>query len=1093
MVRLGKFLFCAVFFCAIGMAAGSYAARDFARLSFTFDNPTQLRVAGSGNTLVLTFGAPVNESRETILRQAGSHATEVAIASDRKTITITMDAAYRTRQFLSGNKVGLDILTGEVTGEVTKDTPETKIDVEKQETPAAVEPAASSILTTKKTVNENSLSTKQPEPQTSAPTPPILEIPSPPIPAPEPTAEQVTIEPAPTPITVNEPVTEPAAEAILPTANEAAQASTASFLVTTKEIEGGLWINFPWEQRTAAAVFERAGDIWIVFSRPQTIELSLLKPLLPKSVITVEQFYSKTHTVLRIATDGTLNATARQPKGSYRWHIQLSQRQTLADTDVTITSQSDDGSNYYLLFGLFGSGNPLQFYDPRVGDLVMMIPTFEEGFGLSHARQFPSIEVHKTQQGIAITSARDDLTLNYSRIGLKLTGTSNLSVSHALPSLTAKAEPVISATGSANVLFPYEQWYIPPGDYVKTMTDRLRNAANATPAARPDAIASLAQLALTHGYMQEALGYLNLLRTQYPNYYAANQLAVLRAAANLFTNRIKEAEADIASSELEVTEELQLWRDAIGLYTPAIATHPVLDAESIAEQKTALSSVDIDANSLTLVSAPGVSAQAKPFDFVGYNKAFIRFYPPALRQKLAVLASEFYFKANEPEQAVAVFDTLNRDNIMKPVQLYAELALAKTAAKKSQTKEAFEILDRLSAQQEDRYIQAQARHTAAITKYRNGLLTGIEAAEELERIRMGWRSDALERQMLRDLADIYTESKQYDNTLRTWKYTLSSFPSDPDTLTIAGNMSDLFKTLFLGGEADTMEPLKALALFYEFRDLTPIGVEGDEMIQRLADRLASVDLLDRAAQLLDHQIRFRASGESRARIGARLALISLLNREPARALEVLQTTNYGSMPDDLRRERQQLMAQALSRTGKHEDALVMLYSDTSRAGNLLRLDILWAMQDWANIINQAEDILTTRLNLTDPLTEEETNVLLKLALAYNFESDYTQLGYLRDYYMALVQDSPLREILSFLTNDTAPIDASDSQVIAQQISNTEGFLSLFRNKIAQGKLSQAIAPIPETPAASAVAETPAKPENAPEATPASPAPTAQTP
>ena len=37
------------------------------------------------------------------------------------------------------------------------------------------------------------------------------------------------------------------------------------------------------------------------------------------------------------------------------------------------------------------------------------------------------------------------------------------------------------------------------------------------------------------------------------------------------------------------------------------------------------------------------------------------------------------------------------------------------------------------------------------------------------------------------------------------------------------------------------------------------------MIEKLADRLVDVDLLNRAATLLDHQVRFRLQGEDRAK------------------------------------------------------------------------------------------------------------------------------------------------------------------------------------------------------------------------------------
>jgi len=52
-----------------------------------------------------------------------------------------------------------------------------------------------------------------------------------------------------------------------------------------------------------------------------------------------------------------------------------------------------------------------------------------------------------------------------------------------------------------------------------------------------------------------------------------------------------------------------------------------------------------------------------------------------------------------------------------------------------------------------------------------------------------------------------------------------------------------------------MRPVDALALFYDFLDLTPIGRDGDEMIRRLTTRLVAIDLLAPAEQLLEHQVK----------------------------------------------------------------------------------------------------------------------------------------------------------------------------------------------------------------------------------------------
>ena len=59
------------------------------------------------------------------------------------------------------------------------------------------------------------------------------------------------------------------------------------------------------------------------------------------------------------------------------------------------------------------------------------------------------------------------------------------------------------------------------------------------------------------------------------------------------------------------------------------------------------------------------------------------------------------------------------------------------------------------------------------------------------------------------------------------------------------------------------------------------------MIRKLADRLAQVDLLGRAAELLQRQIDFKLE-EGAAESRARLATIRVLNKEPELALDALQ-------------------------------------------------------------------------------------------------------------------------------------------------------------------------------------------------------------
>ena len=149
--------------------------------------------------------------------------------------------------------------------------------------------------------------------------------------------------------------------------------------------------------------------------------------------------------------------------------------------------------------------------------------------------------------------------------------------------------------------------------------------------------------------------------------------------------------------------------------------------------------------------------------------------------------------------------------------------------------------------------------------------------------------------MLTLLGNLYLEDKQYANALHTMRDIVLYYPQVPEAVTTARQMEATFVTLYNKDGAASMPPLEALSLFYEFRDLVPLGAAGDQMIRNLADRLVSIDLLDRAAQLLEHQIKNRLQGEERSSVGAHLAQIYLMNHQPDKALETLKTTGYGDL------------------------------------------------------------------------------------------------------------------------------------------------------------------------------------------------------
>ncbi len=1060
--------------CLIWTSADSLAARvstqernGYQRVNFTFDAPTRLNASKNGTTLTLKFSSPLKQSAADVGAALGNYARSTTLSADGKTLTVIMAKPYRTRNFVSGSTVGIDLI-GEAEGEqpeeiLTTKKPEPTKPVEK---PVAKkpEPKKPEVKTAEKKPEAPILTTKEPEAK-PAPAPAVKEPEKKLEPAPvvekkpEPVAPSPTTaatEPAPTPATPAPEPQKPAPQVVV---------KKGPFVVTVRQQANSSTINFPFSERTAAAVFERGNTIWIVFSRSADMNLMLLKSILPKSVTEATQYSYPGSSVLRLATDGSIHASAENLNSTYEWNVTLAATPTEPANRIGVTVDTIDHKTR-LVAAAFDVAEPLKFYDPAVGDHLLVIPSYENKHGVPHSRTFPEIELLASNQGVAMITTRDDLTTSSGRLGVVVESPKGLAISENLAVMSGNKGPVLGL--NSGVLLPYNEWFVPPDKFRATLIARQQALRSATKDSRAENLYALATLYLGQGMGSEANGYLDLIAANEPEFYKARKLALLSTAAHALEGHIDAASTALAAPELADVKEADLWREYLSLYVskpsvvqkilqenenevakpfvapPSDTTNLAADSEDVAE----LGTED---------SAKPVAPPSRPLmRFLKYNRSFVRFYPPRIRQMLASAAADAYVANGLEEKALAAFDTLNRDEIIGPLRHQAEYVLALQSAKSKKPEQATELLERLVKQSNDPFSRARARATLAMMQLQAGKKTVDETTDELESIRISWRGDAVEIDILKTLVKLYTDAKQYDNALRTLKNLTEEFPGDADYLTTSAETSDLFEKLYLGGLADEMPPLKSLSLFYEFRDLTPIGDKGDLIIQKLADRLAAFDLIDRATQLLENQVNFRLAGEARSRVGARLALLYLFNHQPKEALKVLEVTNYGSNPVELQRQRLQLTAQALSAVGRHTDALNLIYNDTSDAGQLLKMDILWAAQDWPNVVTTGEDILSKRADLTKELTPTETEILLKLALGYSFQGDYNQLRYLKDYYAALVPESGYKKIFEFITNDTTPLDKEDSAMLTEQISRTEGFMSLFKAKIAAGKLSEAV-------------------------------------
>ena len=141
--------------------------------------------------------------------------------------------------------------------------------------------------------------------------------------------------------------------------------------------------------------------------------------------------------------------------------------------------------------------------------------------------------------------------------------------------------------------------------------------------------------------------------------------------------------------------------------------------------------------------------------------------------------------------------------------------------------------------------------------------------------------------------------------------------------------------------------MTALSLYYEFGELAPDGAAGGQIAEGLANRLVDVDFLDRATELLSIQLA-AIEGVDKARVGAHLAVIQLLDQEAEQAIDTLRNTvgEGAEIPAALMQERRHLQARALSAIDKVGEALALLEKDDTHEASLLRADINWRAEMW---------------------------------------------------------------------------------------------------------------------------------------------------
>lgn len=789
----------------------------------------------------------------------------------------------------------------------------------------------------------------------------------------------------------------------------------------------GMRLLFPWKENRAAAIFARQNRVFAVFDTPRRLNLSKLRNM--RFIKHLEQVYLPNATVLVITMDDNVQLMDRQQREmdnqkiplevlGYKqdtfWvvHFNILQKTDTARQSSHLSIPFDTGvenQKQFLWLQVDRTAEPIVIPDNRVGDRMIVVPIEEENKFISPTRNFVDFNLNETAQGVVIIPISDVLEYKVEGEGIRISSQENLNITQDLydrktPELTEeeKRAEVDTTVIPVNTIFPFEpEALVEVHDTEKVpfrdMLDSLYHTlASAPEEERSDKRFDIARFYFAEDMCQEALGVLRDLFVQDPVYPKVTEARLIEAAC-LYRRGLY----DDAATQFEALEkpfenhpnkpEIDFWRWASEMQS--------------SKQKRIPNRLNI------------------PYEYVKAYDKFMQQYPTDMRYDFGLLAVEDHLDKGNLDESAATLEIISYDNVPPERRNDTEFLRSMVALQQGDYEQAQQIWKLLADDAFDRYNRARALYELAKYNLVTGKATLDQTIDELNHISVIWRGDKLELDVLKLAGQLYINDKRYYEGLRDWQALVNNFPNTKEALFIAGRMKNAFTHFFESGLAYTVSPFQALAMYFDFQELTPVGKRGDQIIQQLSDHFVGADLIDSAINLLDHQLRFRVAGETRNQLALKMSELYLANKEPQKAIDVLRNIDEAAAPKPTLARSHRAEARALMALNNFSEARNVIAGDFSDEAQAVRKDMFWRDQNWFGIMNIIEPKLEKFAETPAfPLKLHEAKDLLKLAVAYNAQKEPTKVASIRSLFLNRFSEKSMHDTFDFLTTPFSTVD-----------------------------------------------------------------------
>ncbi|MEC4595296.1 hypothetical protein VPG91_30180, partial [Nitrospirillum amazonense] len=783
-------------------------------------------------------------------------------------------------------------------------------------------------------------------------------------------------------------------------------------------------------QPSAVVVFARAGWLYVLFDRVVPPTTAPTQPANQPAVLgQVEPVAFTGGTGFRLPAPAVLEPKVTG-EGATGYRITFDHAPTApaegAPAGVPVVTDPDFALGPRLVVKTPKPVKVFTFSDPVVGDTLKIIPMSPAPQLTPVTLRYAEAQFLPTAQGVVIRPIDERLLVQPAKEGVELTVPGGLRLSPSTDIATAAPPPPVV---EPDRFFDFQRWAkVDPNGFVAGRERVMNEIVKAPPDDRPKLRLDLARFYAGNGFGQEALGLLEMARKDQPDLEKRAEFAAVRGTARILTGDAKGGLDDLTAPALQNEPDVALWR--------AYAAHTTGDDDTA-------------------------------YRLFQSRRELLRTYPEPFNTRFSLAATEAALAKGDVDTANTLLDRLVKRGVNKGPAETAINYLRGEAARLAGDHEKAIDSYRAATEGTDRLYRTKARMALVDEELAAGKLTPAKAAEQMEKMRFAWTGDDLELHILRRLADLHIKAGNFPQAFDTMKRAITLFPNSPEAPLITKQMTDTFTGLFVRNGADKMPPLEALSLYEQYKELTPPGPDGDTVIRVLAERLVDVDLLDRAAELLDRQVQYRLQGEQKAQVGTREAAIRLLNNQPDKALAALDQSEVAGIPDTMAAERRLLRARALSRTDKGPEAVALLKQDNSRPANLMRIDIAWHAKQWPLAAQALADVIGPPPAAGQPIDPTISRLVVNRAVALSLAQDLPGLQKLRTDFgpsMDKGPDSNMFQVMTRPTEANGLLDAATIQNQVKEIDLFKSFLDSYRTRQTQG------AAVPgETPAAAAPA------------------------